>query len=109
MSNLIILESVPRQLHKASIVANIQKPYQSADMRHEAVFYIGKNKAAEVSRRQFPLWATTIHNVQRVTMDQIMIDMADKAFDTGQAYVAFSGVKTLEGLYIKKFKPANIR
>ena len=70
--------------------------------QHEAVFCIGKNKAAEVSRRQFPLvlvWATTIHKVQGLTIDQIVVDMVDKVL----AYVTFSCVKILEGLFIKNF------
>ena len=53
--------------------------------RHEALFNIGRKKAAEVSRRQFPLvlaWATTIHKVQGLILDQIVVDMKGKAFIT---------------------------
>ena len=74
-----------------------QHPEAVPISRHEAVFCIGKNKAAEVSRRQFPLvlvWATTIHKVQGLTIDQIVLDMVDKAFDAGQVYVAFRRVRT---------------
>ena len=35
--------------------------------------------------------------------------MVGEVFDAGQACVAFSRAKTLNGLFIKNFKPANIR
>lgn len=64
-----------------------------------------------MSRRQFPLvlaWATTIHKVQGLTLYQI-VDMKGKVFNAGQAYVAFSRLKSIEGLFIKKFNSTSIK
>ena len=50
-------------------------------------------QGAEVTRLQFPLtlaWATTIHKVQGLTLNEIVVDMKGGHFSPGQAYVAFS-------------------
>ena len=65
-------------------------------------------KMINVIRKQFPLilaWAVTIHKVQGMTMDRIVVDMStDKGrYQKGQAYVAFSRVRTYEGLHIKGY------
>ena len=60
----------------------------------------------------FPLvlaWATTIHKVQGLTLDQIVVDMKGNAFNAGQAYVAFSRVKSQHGLFIMNFNPDSIK
>ena len=54
---------------------------------------------------QFPLqlaWATTIHKAQGMTFDSTYVDMGEEgAFSTGQAYVALSRVRSIEGLSLK--------
>ena len=57
---------------------------------------------------QVPLmkaWALTIHKSQGMTMDNVEIDIGHGVFATGQAYVALSRVRTIDGLYLKRFHP----
>ena len=62
--------------------------------------------------KQIPLilsWAITIHKSQGITLDSAIIDAGDNIFECGQIYVAFSRVKSLEGLYLLKFNHKRIK
>ena len=61
--------------------------------------------SCQATRSQFPLtlaWAVTIHKCQGLTLPEIVIDMTPVkgSFKPGEAYVAFSRVRTLEKLHI---------
>ena len=62
---------------------------------------------------QFPLrlaWAVTIHKSQGQTLDSAILDFGRGAFADGQAYVAFSRIRTLDGVYLsRELKPSDIR
>lgn len=56
-----------------------------------------------ILRKQIPLilaYAITIHKAQGSTLDCALIDVGDRTFEYGQAYVALSRLKGLENLYI---------
>lgn len=55
--------------------------------------------------KQMPLrlaYAVTIHKAQGLTLDNVFIDFDSGMFAHGQAYVAFSRARTLEGLEISR-------
>ena len=92
--------------------SKFKKEYPSAVPleRHGTNFLL--SKGVEISRTQFPLtlaWACTIHSVQGLTVDNIVVNM-DDMFDYAHAYVAFSRVRTIQGLQILgKYDPTKIR
>lgn len=78
-----------------------------------SLFHTLKNgKIKEVGyATQIPLkiaYALTIHSCQGLTLDCVSIDLRE-TFEYGQAYTALSRVKTLDGLYLKKFNFAIIK
>lgn len=71
----------------------------------------GKKSGMEITRQQIPLrlsWATTIHKVQGITMQQIVVSMEDRMAD-GQCYVAISRVPSLQGLFLLNFDKKKLK
>ena len=71
----------------------------------QATFTYDKKASFQATRTQFPLtlaWAVTIHKCQGLTLSEIIIDMtpAKGKFRPGEAYVAFSRVRTLQKLHM---------
>ena len=65
-----------------------------------------------LQRTQLPLvpcWAATIHKVQGLSLDSVVIDLGPSMFEDGMAYVALSRVRTLDGVILLNLVASKIK
>lgn len=70
-----------------------------------------ENKIELASRTQIPLrlaYAVSIHKAQGLSLDKVCIDFSG-TFESGQAYVALSRVRSKTGLSVKNLRPNLIK
>lgn len=94
-----------------TIVKIGKRTYEIAPAAWEKYRYTIDPETKNVSRevvgtfKQMPLrlaYAVTIHKAQGLTLDQVYIDFDHGMFAHGQAYVAFSRARSLEGLELSR-------
>ncbi len=75
----------------STVIYTMMARFQSTNGRHT------------LERYRFPLvlaWCITIHKVQGLSLDKAVIDLGRDVFAHGQAYVALSRVRNLEGVML---------
>ena len=99
------------EIHPSRISIKFDHLIEPCDIKRvSGKFLVMRN--CYVQRTQFPLilaYAVTIHKCQGLSLDCAIIDLSEKIFADGMAYVALSRVRSLDGLHLTAFHPASIK
>ncbi len=97
---------------KESVLVSLEgEVHEVSPVNWEKYEFVKDPKAKKISRKligvfqQIPLrlaYALTIHKAQGLTLDKVYIDFDYGMFAHGQAYVAFSRARTLDGLRLSR-------
>jgi hypothetical protein len=86
--------------------------YSTPVERTEASFSLSKTKKnVSATRKQFPIrlcWACTVHKIQGQSLDEVFVSFEGR-FSDGQAYVALSRARSLNGLHLNNFDNNKIK
>jgi hypothetical protein len=99
---------VVKDIDDDEVVVAFDNGYTASVESHSFEFY--NNEVLIGARKQFPLrlaYGITIHKSQGMSLDKLVVDCS-RIFERGQAYVALSRIKTLEGLYLHNFTPSKV-
>ena len=95
-------DSLKVKLADTGVIVSVE-PMEWENIRYQMNEESGVIEATPIGRfRQYPVrpaWAITIHKSQGLTFDRAVID-ARAAFSPGQAYVALSRCRSLEGVVL---------
>jgi hypothetical protein len=99
---------VVEEIDENSVLINFDNGHWRKIQKHDFEYY--RKDVLVAARRQFPLklaYGITIHKSQGMTLENLVVD-CDRIFEKGQAYVALSRIKKLEGLHLKSFNPRKV-
>ncbi len=91
------------QFSDGSILTLSQVEHQFSYNLGGDVFLFRKQVAVRLA------YACTFHSSQGLTVESAMIDLGPTIFDSGQAYVGLSRVKTASGLFIENFSERSLK